>query len=243
MEWKVLTKHVYYTENDPDTDRPYIGYIRGEKASMLLDAGNSSVHAALLQKGLKQAGLPMPRYVALSHAHWDHTYGLCGWEAVSLAGEKTNEILGEMTHWKWDEDSMRRRVETGEDLEFCDLYIRKEYPDRSLIQVKQADISFRGELQIDLGGVTCLMREIGSPHAKDCVLISVPEDELLFLGDSYSSVPVGNEWVYDKKLLEQYLELLEQEEFQIAIKGHHPPQKKEELLAELKKEWEALPLV
>ncbi len=237
MKWNPLTKHVFYTENDPETDRPCIGYVRGEQAAMLLDAGNSPAHAALLQKGLKEADLPFPDYIALTHAHWDHTYGLCGWDAVSLAGEKTNAALDAMSRWRWDDAAMKRRVARGEDSLFCDIHIRKEYPDRSQIRVKGADICFRGELQVDLGGVTCILREIVSPHAEDCVLIAVPGDGLLFLGDAYCSVPVGENWIYDKDLLGQFITLLEKEEFQIAVKGHHPPQMKEALLAELKMEW------
>lgn len=240
MMWNRRTEHVYDTKNDPETDRPCMGYVRGERASLLLDAGNSAAHAALLQEGLRAAGLPLPDYIALTHAHWDHTYGLCGWEGLSLAGAKTNAILGKMKGWQWDDASMEKRIKDGEDSEFCFIHIRKEYPDRSQIRVEQAALSFTGEVSLDLGGVRAVLKEVVSPHAADCVVISIPEDGLLFLGDSYCSVPVGEGWVYDKELLGQYIGWLEGEDFQIAIKGHHPPQTKEELLAELKAEHAAL---
>ena len=85
-----------------------------------------------------------------------------------------------------------------------------------------------------------MLKEVTFPHAADCVVISVPEDGLLFLGDSYCSVPVGDDWVYDKELLGKYIDWLEGEDFVIAIKGHHPPQTKAELLAELKADYAAL---
>ena len=240
MRWNPLTEHVFYTENNPETDRPCIGYVKGEKAALLMDAGNSPAHGALLQEGLREVGLPLPQYIALTHAHWDHTYGLCSWEGVSLAGEKTNEILGKMKEWQWDDASMKRRIETGEDSAFCDIHIRKEYPDRGQIRVEQAKLSFAGQLRIDLGGVTVVLKEVVSPHAGDCVVFFVPEDGLLFLGDAYCSVPVGEDWVYDKELLGRFLAELEQMEFAIAVKGHHPPQGKAELIAELKAEYQAL---
>ena len=238
--WQKLTNHVFYTNNDPETDRPCIGYVQGERASLLMDAGNSPAHAELLKKGLAEKGLPEPDYIALTHAHWDHTYGLCGWKGVSIAGKKTNAILGKMKEWQWDDASMKKRIENGEDSEFCFIHIRKEYPDRSLISVKPTEISLQGELEIDLGGVTAVLKEVTSPHAADCVVISVPEDGLLFLGNSYCSVPVGDDWVYDKELLGEYIGWLEGEDFVIAIKGHHPPQTKAELLAELKADYAAL---
>ena len=46
--------------------------------------------------------------------------------------------------------------------------------------------------------------------------------------------------MYDKELLGKYIDWLEGEDFVIAIKGHHPPQTKAELLAELKADYAAL---
>lgn len=240
MKWHRLTEHVFYTDHDPETDRPCIGYVRGAAFSLLLDAGNSPAHAAALQAALAEAALPLPRLIALSHAHWDHTYGLCGWDALSLAGEGTNALLREMADWTWDDAAMQRRLETGADSLFCDIHIRKEYPDRSRITVRPAALSFRGEVRVSLGGVSCVLREIPSPHAADCVAMLVPEDGVLFLGDAYCSVPVGDDWVYEKAGLGAFLAWLEGVDFTLAIKGHHPPQTKEELLAELRAEWARL---
>lgn len=238
--WEKLTEHVYYTKNDAETDRPCIGYVRGERSSLLMDAGNSAAHSMLLKQGLQQAEQPYPRFVALTHAHWDHTFGLCGWDSISIAGEKTNRILRQMKEWLWDDESMEKRIKTGEDSEFCRIHIKKEYPDRRWIRVEQAEISFQGELLLDLGGVTAVLKEVVSPHAEDCVVISVPEDGLLFLGDSYCSVPIGEDWVYDKALLGAYIAWLEQEPFHIAVKGHHAPQTKDALLEELQAAYAAL---
>lgn len=238
--WQKITNHVYYTKHNPETDRPCIGYLRGQKASLLMDAGNSPAHGRLLQEGLRQAGLPLPQWIALTHAHWDHTYGLCSWAGISVAGKKTNAQLAVMQAWQWDDASMQKRVETGEDSAFCLIHICKEYPQRAAIQVEQAQISFQGEMEIDLGGVHAVLKEVVSPHAADCVVISVPEDGLLFLGDSYCSVPVGEDWVYDKNLLGEYIRWLEAEPFSLAIKGHHPPQTKAELLAELQAAFDAI---
>lgn len=63
-------------------------------------------------------------------------------------------------------------------------------------------------------------------------------DGVLFLGDAYCSVPVGDDWVYDKDLLEKHIRMLEETDFRLCLKGHHAPQTKEELLAELKAELE-----
>ena len=73
-----------------------------------------------------------------------------------------------------------------------------------------------------------------SPHTNDSVVILV--DGVLFLGDSYCSVPVGDDWVYDKSLLRLYIQVLKNIEFTHCIKGHHHSQTKVALLAELEAE-------
>lgn len=44
MKLHQLTNRVWYTENDSTTDRPTLGYIMGDRRSVMLDAGNSGAH-------------------------------------------------------------------------------------------------------------------------------------------------------------------------------------------------------
>lgn len=44
MELKKLTERIYYTESDSKSDRPVLGYILGDKCSVMIDAGNSENH-------------------------------------------------------------------------------------------------------------------------------------------------------------------------------------------------------
>ena len=37
-----LTENVYYTRPDEATDRPVMGYVRGKKFSLMVEAGNSA---------------------------------------------------------------------------------------------------------------------------------------------------------------------------------------------------------
>lgn len=41
-----LTDRIYYLEHEPETDRPMLAYIRGDKWSLAIDAGYSSSHVA-----------------------------------------------------------------------------------------------------------------------------------------------------------------------------------------------------
>jgi len=51
-----------------------------------------------------------------------------------------------MSKWEWTDKAMKERLDNGEDIEFCDTMIRKEYPNREDICVKTADIIFENGL-------------------------------------------------------------------------------------------------
>ncbi len=245
-----LTEHIYAFPCDGYTDRPNIGLITGSRYALLFDAGNSAAHVQLMRAALEGQGLPQPDFVALSHWHWDHTFGAAFWEAPVLAGRQTDAQLRKMTAWRWDDASMQRRVDDGEEIVFCTEMIKREYPDRSKIKVAAADLAFDGELTLDLGGVTCRLLHAQGPHAADSVICYVPEERFVLLGDSNCKdlyglpwhfdiaheedfVPVTQALPYDPEKTAQYLRLLDTLDFSACLSGHAPVMPRAALYAEL----------
>ena len=161
-----------------------LGYIRGERYSLAVDAGNSRRHVEKFYAALDAAELRRPDFTVLTHWHWDHTFGLHAVDGAAIACEATNEMLCRASRWRWSEEAMRERLRTGEEIEFCDKHIRAEYPDRKEISVVPAGLVFHGRLSIDLGGVHCVLLQTEAPHERDCVLVHVPEQGILFAGDA-----------------------------------------------------------
>ena len=232
-----FSEHIWIRKYQHYTDRPNIGYIRGEKWALLYDAGNSGANVEQLKRELEEAGLPMPELVALSHWHWDHSFGAAWWGVPVIALKETDDQLRRMARWAWDDGAMDRRVEAGEDIAFCSEMIKREYPDRSQIRVVPADIVFEGSLTLDLGGVTCRLIHAGGPHSADSVLCHVPGDRFLFLGDSNCKDLYGLPWhfdieheedfgpttdalPYDREKVAAYLALLDGLDFTHCISGH-----------------------
>lgn len=243
-----ITEHIHIRQYQHYTDRPNIGIIRGSKCSLLFDAGNSRENVVLLKEELKEAGLPGPDFVALSHWHWDHSFGAAFWHVPVIAGRETDAQLWKMMLWKWDDDSMTQRIRDKEDIAFCSEMIKREYPDRDQIRVVGADIVFDGTLTMDLGGVTCQLIHVRGPHSSDSVVCYVPEDRFLFLGDSNCKDLYGLPWhfdieheedfgpttdalPYDMEKVKAYLEQLDTLDFAHCVTGHADPETKEELFA------------
>ena len=245
-----ITEHIYIHPAEHYTDRPNIGLIAGKEKTLLFDAGNSEEHVKKLKNELSEQGLPHPDYVLLSHWHWDHSFGAKFWNAEIISGTKTNEELKKVAGWKWDEDSMKKRIETGEDIVFCTEMIKREYPDRSKIEVVPADTVFDGRIKLGLGGISCELIHAKGPHSEDSVICYIPSEKFLFLGDANCKDLYGKPWdfdieheedflenvakiPYDKEPVEDFLTLLETLDFTHCISGHSEIMTKKELFESL----------
>lgn len=118
---------------------------------------------------------------------------------------------------------MKKRLASGEEIEFCDTHIRKEYPNLSEIRVKMADVVISGEKLLDLGGITCRLLPVDSPHSRDAMLIQVMEEGVLFGGDADGEDVYEGGGQYDKDRLGKYIRLLQELDFEIYVPGHCIP--------------------
>lgn len=225
-----LTDRVYYLPHNEETDRPILGYIKGDKFSLMVDSGNSKKHVELFTDQILELEMPYPDFVTITHSHWDHTFGMNSLKAVSIACDRTNEVLENMCSWEWTDESMKKRLETGEDIEFCDTMMRREYPDLSEIRVKTADIVFSEKLKMDLGGITCELIRLESSHADDCVVIYIPEEKIIFIGDIISEDFHHGEPKYYKDKLLSLINDFKHIDFNIALFGHMEPFTKQGLI-------------
>ena len=180
---KQLTKRCFYLPYEETGDRPSLGFVRGDRFCLQIDAGNSPAHFHRMGDALSAAGLPAPDLIALTHAHWDHTYGACAADCPVIASEATQADLRRMAGWTWTAGAMARRVENGEDIAFCTEAIAVEYAELDQIRVRTADLVYAERLAVDLGGVSAVITRTTNSHADDCSLIFIPEERVVFLGD------------------------------------------------------------
>lgn len=233
MSLTKVTERIYYLINDRENDRPLLGYIKGDKYSLMVDAGNSKNHVEKFNKSLEELDLRLPDYTVITHWHWDHSYGMHAVSGKTIACEITNEQLKVMSEWKWTDEAMKKRLLTGEDIEFADTNIRKEYKVLQDIKVISSDIVFKDDLEIDLGGLKVILKNVVSPHSEDAVIVYVPEEKVLFIGDAYG-VDYYNNYKYDPNKLQSFIDILEKLEFDICFSGHSSPINKTRIIEYLK---------
>ncbi|BCG60727.1 MBL fold metallo-hydrolase [Paenibacillus sp. URB8-2] len=182
--YQQLSPHVIIMHAEHETDRPILAAIAGERRTLLMDAGNSPGHAELFRRELKRRGVRQPEILALTHWHWDHTFGMQAWNLPAAAYVETGRVLSSLQGLDWSDGCLLSLISDGIISEDSAADIRKEYGSRRDIRITQPDILFRDRIEFDLGGVVCELVHVGGDHSSDSCILHVREDRVLFLGDA-----------------------------------------------------------
>ncbi|MDO4492531.1 MAG: MBL fold metallo-hydrolase [Clostridia bacterium] len=197
--FRKISERIWYMEAEYYSDRPVLGYIRGDDFAFAVDAGASEAHVAQFYRELECNGLPLPAFTGISHYHWDHSYGAAFVHGVTLASAPCQRMLEKESAFEWTPEAMERRVASGDDISFGYHSKRKEYPDLSDIAVVPADIALHGNATVDLGGVHVEIVFCGGPHSDDHLIFFIPEERFLFLSDATGKELFTLPWEYDAK--------------------------------------------
>ncbi|BBP93463.1 hypothetical protein BsIDN1_70810 [Bacillus safensis] len=178
---KKIGQRFWYITPISLTDRPILGMVAGNNKTLMIDAGNSEDHANyFIQRTLKHENAK-PDMVVLTHWHWDHIFGLPALpDTVSIASAQTRKEMEELVPFSWSDEAIDERVREGTEIEFCAKAIKEEYQGHRDIQVVLPDVTFDRRIEIDLGGVTCIVQHVGGDHAADSVIVYVKEEKILF---------------------------------------------------------------
>lgn len=196
QQFNQLTNRIWYQTPVSETDRPILGMIVGEKRSLMIDAGNSSQHAALFLEEVERQGLKKPDLLALTHWHWDHIFGLKEMNLPAMATKRTVERIEQMLNYDWTDEALEARIEQGIEIPFCADAIKLVFGPTRDITIELPDIQFDGELVIDLGNVKCILREVENDHSPGSLLVYIPEERVLFLGDAMYADIFSAKWNY-----------------------------------------------
>ena len=222
MSLHKLTNRILYMDHEPEFDRPMLVYIKGTKYSLAIDAGYSASHVEKFYSLLEEEGLSLPDFTAITHWHYDHTYGMHCTSGCCIAHKKTNEFLREEMNKAQDAgyvDFMKK-----EDIRFA-----REYEDINEVTIVPAQMEFENSLKLDLGGLTAQIFHTVAPHSEDSVCIYIPEEKALFLGDCICPAYFNGGYL-DKEKLGALIQVIEKTDCRYCILSHDEPLSKEELL-------------
>jgi len=173
-----ISPHVWIFPLEGLRDRPNLGYVLGEKTALAVDAGHSASHVEDFYRAIEEEGLPLPSLTVITHWHWDHTYGMHAVHGKTLARAETDAIL------KRIRETYEKDPGEAERFLSSDPSIRREYAGGLPLKVAAADETLSEERTLDLGGVSARLIPAAAPHTEDSLLILIPEDRVLFVGDA-----------------------------------------------------------
>lgn len=226
-----LTEHIYFMPHDHRSDRPVLAVVSGEKESLIIDAGASPTHAGQFLSAVGKLDVAKPKYLVLTHWHWDHVFGTAAMNLVTIAHEKTKKKLEEMAKLKWDDASVDQRVKEGTEIEFCAAMMKVEMPNRDNLVIRIPDRPFTGKTKVDLGNLECIIEHVGGDHSEDCTVIFVPRDRVLFLGDCrYPDYYSGEHSLSMEKIIPLYDKLLSYDAAHY-VDSHEPSRSREQMQA------------
>jgi glyoxylase-like metal-dependent hydrolase (beta-lactamase superfamily II) len=179
-----LSEHVDRYTPDDRTDRPALGAIHGTDATLLVEAGASVPHLSAFLAELARRGRPPVSAIALTHWHWDHSFGAAAIDVPVIAHRETAAELAVQAGYDWSDNALDDRVRNGQEIPFCAEMIKLEIPDRSALRIVIPTEIFDAQRVVDLGGVSAVITHVGGDHSSDSCVVHVPDDEVLFLGDS-----------------------------------------------------------
>ncbi|MDQ1000506.1 glyoxylase-like metal-dependent hydrolase (beta-lactamase superfamily II) [Neobacillus niacini] len=228
---KKLANRVYYMPHYSETDRPSLGLICGDTFSVIVDSGNSPAHARDFLNLVQKMDIPPVKFVVITHWHWDHIFGMKTMGFLTISHEGTKKKLEYLRTLKWDDASLDARVETGEEIEFCSVMIKREMPARNHLELKVPEITFNHTIELDLGGVTCIVEHVGGVHAQDSSIIYIPNEKVMFLGDCIYQDFYSGDWSYNLNELVVLLEKIKKYDVNCYVTGHQDPKTHEEMWA------------
>jgi glyoxylase-like metal-dependent hydrolase (beta-lactamase superfamily II) len=226
---KKLTDRIFYLPHEQKTDRPALGLISGDHCSLIVDGGNSPAHATKFLEKVKQLNVAPLRYLAITHWHWDHVFGIAAMNVLTISHDETKKQLDYMRTLHWDDDSLDSRVKNGEEIEFCRDMIKLEMPSREELRIKSPELIFTEKIEIDLGNITCLIEHVGGEHALDSSIIYIPEEKVMFLGDCICPDLYSGDRSFDRIKLANLLDKITKYDVDYYVTSHHEPETYEEL--------------
>lgn len=220
---KKLASRVYYMPHYSETDRPTLGLICGDTFSLIVDSGNSPAHASDFLNEVEKMDIAPVQLLVITHWHWDHIFGIHTMGLLTLSYEETKKKINDLKTLEWDDTSLDSRVETGEEIEFCRDMIKREMPTRDHLKLKAPDLTFNNKIEVDLGGISCVVEHVGGVHAQDSCIIYVPEEKVMFLGDCIYQDFYSGAWSYDQNELTILLDKIKKYEVNYYVTGHQDP--------------------
>ena len=226
MELKLvqLTEHTWLFPHNPDQTavQSSIGVIVNRNESVLVDAGNGPRLARRIKTELARCNLPSVSRIIYSHHHWDHVYGACEFDVPVTAHRICKEILEEEARKPWGIEYLNEASKLNPKLALSYRARANAVDDWDTFRIVVPQAVFENEALIDLDGLAIELEHVGGEHAEDSIVVKVPDDGVMFLGDCYYPPPLHLRKPDSAPSIDM-LRRLHNDAYRLYVEGHDNP--------------------
>lgn len=217
---------------DPNQVQPLVGVVVGDRETVLIDAGNTPRTAETVLSELERIGAPPVGKLIYTHHHWDHVFGGCVYGAEAIAHTLCRTQLEREALRPWSEAFLAEEVTRDPTLEGMANVLRLGVEDWAGFRIVVPEESFEATYVVQGEGYRLELEHVGGKHAADSVVVNVPDERVMFLGDSFYPPPLRLGFP-DRSPDMEMLKSLLSKNCEFYLDGHGEPFSSTELVAEL----------
>jgi glyoxylase-like metal-dependent hydrolase (beta-lactamase superfamily II) len=223
--------NLYVFEYDTVTDRPNIGYIKGDKYNLMIDCCGGLNQVTSLKSWLKLNNLSNPDYIVLTHHHWDHSFGLAYFDNHSISSKYTKSIIDSIIDMK--PRKLLDIISNEYEPMFCIPHLKLEY-DNCLSNLKLKRVNETTSYKtIDLGNRLVDIKEVRANHTLGSLFVYDRASKYLFIGDADCGVIDEVDFIVSKEDIKNFLLDISEFDYEYVVRGHSYVVKKNDYLKEI----------
>jgi glyoxylase-like metal-dependent hydrolase (beta-lactamase superfamily II) len=182
-----LADGVWLLPHDPDPKKvqPSVGIICDSNQTVLIDAGNGSLHAQRIQAALKEIDAPPIRHIIYTHHHWDHVFGASYFDAPVIGHRLCQMLLSEQAAMPWGPDYLDAEIKQHPERAASYHAMQQANPDWQAFRIVVPKTTFTDRLTLPLDGLALELEHVGGTHTPDSIVVRAKEARILFVGDGF----------------------------------------------------------
>ena len=231
-----LSKHTWLFPHHPDPRvvQSSVGLIATQESSLLIDTGNSPQLAKKIKAEITRNNLPPASHIIYTHHHWDHTFRACEFNVPVTAHIKCKVLLEEESRKPWSIEYLNQEIKGNPKRRVSFTALAESVDDWESFRIVVPEQVFEKEKVIDWDGLTIKLEHVGGKHSPDSIVIKVPQDGVMFIGDCYYPPPLHLRKPGSKPSMNM-LSRLQDDGYDLYVEGHAKPFTETRLLNKLQK--------
>jgi glyoxylase-like metal-dependent hydrolase (beta-lactamase superfamily II) len=226
-----LTEHIWLLPHNPDPNaiQSSIGVIATRNQSLLIDAGNSPRLARKVKTEMARCNLPPVTRIIYTHHHWDHIYGACEFNVPVTAHAMCRTILEEESKKPCGIEYLNEEIRRNPKLAESYGARASVIEDWGVFRIIVPEDVFEKAGLIKLDGLAIELEHVGGQHAEDSIVVKIPQDGVMFLGDCYYPPPTH---LREPDSVPSFAMLgrLQNDAYDLYVEGHDKPFTRTELI-------------